>query len=1175
MNKKKCRQILSGFLAIAMALCSFSTLSAAQVDQQQTDDPYPYTIFAASSQEGAITIDANNFCINGSIATNGTLSTSGNVNINGEKTEQAYKGMIYIFDSIEEVYFTETKYEEYKEDYSITKQNINIDTPVEVKGEFSLDGNINLTTAVKALEDIILNGEVKNTEDSILFSKYGDIVIDSKSVNLNGLVYAPFGCVSITAQNLTMNNIIIIANEVEITCGSVNANYSSSMARFVGNESEKLHIPEDEQKYLEGKDVPEENSSEEDNSEEDNSEEVDSKETDSKDETEDFHDWFSRFDEWENLEDTDGDGLPDAVEHTIGSGIDIKDTDGDGLDDYYEVIVLGTSPTAKDTDENGIHDSDEDFDKDRLSNYEEYLLDTYPWEPDTDEDNLSDRDEVYIYGTDPHLSDSDTDGLLDGNEPGLGTDPLNPDTDGDGILDSNESFEQTYTYDVENTDKCAVSQIIVETEATGNLESTTTIVSIMGKDVACSKAIGLVGEPFEIETTSEFETARLTFVMDQSKLGDTNLSDLLFLWYDEENSQFVELETTYDEETGKVSTETTHFSSYLLVDRTIWFGAWEKELDYSSTDENTKPIFTYIGVDLSSPKNMNRGFIPNDETDPEIIRKSLKEDPPYDPMTVSICETLIDNMKADDKMEMHFFTTNYCTYKKERGNKKDELKDLLYKIDNTCFIAAHSSDLFHNKNILDTSYIDGYSDYEIPLIGCYASGMNYTRYEQRLFIISSGRGRIPNTSSYSSSLKLSRIHNIHINTIAVGENAGIATLRYIANYTGGKCYVVKDEEDLEALYAEILNNRTIDDSTDTDRDGIPDTMEIQGIRNQWGEIIYTDPSSSDTDGDGLLDGEEIDIKHRKNHVCNFHVVQNSYYYYMHSNPNQQDSDGDGYTDKEEIKTYKSNPLRSDVTVYKLSQDYIQVNYTGETAWDNFGSFISYGGAQDWFANLDEPHNNEIDEWGCGLISGADILLYLAKGNLKYSSSKYRTPDTDKVKYIDDSGYIEYGSYMEYLSYMEQMYFPINQKNLIYNTFEIKGIDGLSIQNGMNRYMDIHNIHLDAQWGMSKSKILPRIEEMLQNDIPVMLSGDATEKNTFVNLYRWNEKAQNYEQVVSFSSHYVTVTGLTIDDIGHKTWLEVSSWGRKYFIDYNEYISFMTENSNRIVTNILYIRHSER
>ncbi len=82
---------------------------------------------------------------------------------------------------------------------------------------------------------------------------------------------------------------------------------------------------------------------------------------------------------------------------------------------------------------------------------------------------------------------------------------------------------------------------------------------------------------------------------------------------------------------------------------------------------------------------------------------------------------------------------------------------------------------------------------------------------------------------------------------------------------------------------------------------------------------------------------------------------------------------------------------------------------------------------------------------------------------------------------------------------------------------MKGTDGLSIQNGMNRYMDIHNIHLDVQWGMSKRKILPRIEEMLQNDIPVMLSGDATEKIRLLIYIDEMKRHKIYEQVVSFQS----------------------------------------------------------
>lgn len=70
-------------------------------------------------------------------------------------------------------------------------------------------------------------------------------------MNLSGLIYAPFGHVKIQAQNLGLNNIIVIAETVTIISSSVNVNYSSQMAEFVGTESELLDIPDDERKYLE------------------------------------------------------------------------------------------------------------------------------------------------------------------------------------------------------------------------------------------------------------------------------------------------------------------------------------------------------------------------------------------------------------------------------------------------------------------------------------------------------------------------------------------------------------------------------------------------------------------------------------------------------------------------------------------------------------------------------------------------------------------------------------------------------------------------------------------------------------------------------------------------------------------------------------------------------------
>ena len=155
------------------------------------------------------------------------------------------------------------------------------------------------------------------------------------------------------------------------------------------------------------------------------------------------------------------------------------------------------------------------------------------------------------------------------------TDPLNPDTDGNGVLDGDEKRFQTFIHKVENED-CAVTEVRVSMEGTGNLQKATTVESIMNKDVLCTDVVGLVGEPFEIETNSQFDKATLTYVVDKSKLGDTEFDNLLFLWYDEENDNFVELDTILDEENSTVSVETKHFSKYMLVDKVEWFNAWKK-----------------------------------------------------------------------------------------------------------------------------------------------------------------------------------------------------------------------------------------------------------------------------------------------------------------------------------------------------------------------------------------------------------------------------------------------------------------------------------------------------------------------------------------------------------------------------------------------------------------------
>ena len=196
------------------------------------------------------------------------------------------------------------------------------------------------------------------------------------------------------------------------------------------------------------------------------------------------------------LADTDGDGLPDGWE--VGCGLDplsadgpdgaSGDPDGDGLSNAQERIV-GTSPTAFDTDGDGAGDGAGDADGDGLSNAEEFAYGTSPVLADTDDDGVSDYDEIHAdpptdpcdpdmdgdgmpngwerrngfrqddasdaagdadldglsnldecrFGTDPRSWDTDGDGLSDAFEARvLGSDPLRADMDGDGLLDGDE-----------------------------------------------------------------------------------------------------------------------------------------------------------------------------------------------------------------------------------------------------------------------------------------------------------------------------------------------------------------------------------------------------------------------------------------------------------------------------------------------------------------------------------------------------------------------------------------------------------------------------------------------------------------------------------------------------------------------------------------------------------------
>ncbi|HEY3546756.1 MAG TPA: adventurous gliding motility lipoprotein CglD [Propionicimonas sp.] len=169
--------------------------------------------------------------------------------------------------------------------------------------------------------------------------------------------------------------------------------------------------------------------------------------------------------------DTDGDGIPDGVEDANHNGrVDPGetdpsrvDTDGDGLPDGVEdrnhngkLDPGETNPLSGDSDKDGVADGDEDKNHDGKKDATE----TDPLNPDTDGDGCSDGVEIKN-GTNPLTPgdcngadiDTDHDGIKDQTELRVThTDPTNPDTDGDGLKDGQEDKNQNGKVDPGETD---------------------------------------------------------------------------------------------------------------------------------------------------------------------------------------------------------------------------------------------------------------------------------------------------------------------------------------------------------------------------------------------------------------------------------------------------------------------------------------------------------------------------------------------------------------------------------------------------------------------------------------------------------------------------------------------------------------------------------------------------
>ena len=181
---------------------------------------------------------------------------------------------------------------------------------------------------------------------------------------------------------------------------------------------------------------------------------------------------------------------------------------------------------------------------------------------------------------------------------------------------------------------------------------------------------------------------------------------------------------------------------------------------------------------------------------------------------------------------------------------------------------------------------------------------------------------------------------------------------------------VPDEQDFD------LNGVLDSYETDTDADGLTDGEEIN--------TYDTDPLKFDTDGDGLWDAEELltlgtDPKNSDSDadgLTDYVEVRN-----LATNPLANDTDADGLIDSEEVNFYFTNPLETDSdSDGLLDGDEINVYVTSPTKSDS---------DSDGLTDYDEVnvHNTnplDADSDLDGLIDGDEVLIYLTNPSLSDS-----------------------------------------------------------------------------------------------------------------------------------------------------------------------------------------------
>lgn len=556
-----------------------------------------------------------------------------------------------------------------------------------------------------------------------------------------------------------------------------------------------------------------------------------------------FAGWFDA----DNSNDTDNDGLIDALEIYFETEITKADTDGDTLTDYEELYITYTNPLFVDSNDNGIEDLDEDFDGDQMNNGQECSFSTNPYSSDTDNDTLSDYEEIYVYFTNPINADSDNDGLEDGIEVEYLMDPNDSDTLDDGILDGNRIFNvSTTSEDYSVTDTVKPSLFIA---AKGNQISSIDVNKVDNDVFLTDDIPGYIGNAYDFVINGDFDEATISFEIPEELFEDPEFIPAIY-YFNEDSQCFEELadQTLVG---NVISAKTTHFSKYIVLAKNVYEKTlFEFEILAPTDEEMQKTKF-----DLALVLDESGSVASSDY-------RKMKD----------IAKNFVSKLAEEDRVAVFTFS-DYVT-------KDSTFVDAATA---TNVISSLGQDngltaIYDGINAANNEFIAKSSDDATKIMIVLTDGQdNSSRY------------------SYSSVTNTAASYQIVIYTIGIGS-VNTSVLTKIAQATGGTYYSASNYSQLGEIFERIDVDKDL--YKDSDSDGISDYHEKKiaagEIKVGTGAMITGFETlnylSNDSDNDGVLDGEEIKILSQT--VSDKEV----YYCKMYSNPCMKDSDFDGLND---------------------------------------------------------------------------------------------------------------------------------------------------------------------------------------------------------------------------------------------------------------------------------------